>query len=46
MANLPRLVLKAYEELSLEPRQYVTRRAQKNILDGLVDICNLVFYFF
>ena len=45
MAKPPRLVLEAYGELSLEPRQYVKEKTTKNIVDGLVDFYNLVFYF-
>ena len=56
MAKPPRLVLKAYGELSLEPRQYIyiyiyiyiyTCKVDttKDMVDGLVDFYNLVFYF-
>ena len=63
MANPPRLLLEAYGELSLEPRQYVPLAPRglrgctvqkkaickvettKDIVDGLVDFYNLVFYF-
>ena len=40
MANPPRLVLEAYGELSLEPREYV-----KDSVDSLVDFCNVASHF-
>ena len=41
MATFLRLVLEVYGELSLESKVETT----KDIVDGLVDFCNLFFYF-
>ena len=45
MAKLPRLVLEAYGELSLETKTMCKVETTKDIVDGLVDFCNLAFYF-
>ena len=41
----PRLVPEAYRELSLEPKAICKVETTKDIVDGLVDFYNLVFYF-
>ena len=45
MANPPRLVIEAFMELNLEPRQYVKVETTNDFVDGLVDFYNLVFFF-
>ena len=45
MAKPPRLALEAYGELSLEPEAICKVETTKDIVDGLIDFYNLVFYF-
>ena len=45
MAKPPRLLPEAYEKLSLQPKGICKVETTKDIVDGLVDFYNLVFYF-